>query len=436
MDVSIELDHPDVTFTNGDTIYGRVVVYCPNTTIIVSKISASLTGETTSVLTDTTGLLMNRKEEEKHRIVHETQVLLPHWNRGENTRVESLKLGFGYHRFDFALKLPWFPECPTCPPNSPVFDDGIRNFGPSKLPSSMENLVRGADVSYRIEVAVTTYRNLFKSTTRKSTRITVWPIDTSPDSILIILPHSFPSTKSVTASILGPPDLTTPPNTGDDMRHLCTVAGPTRVIITACFAQDFHLSHGSIRNIAMRLTTKKLHDSPQSLYLSSFQLLLFAYTDIRAGSASSGQMSCWTIQSLSNLGLELAPATDEQEYDIDPMLWHDKCIPETAVPSFEGCNMARRYEVEILLGLQCREPGNGKSGRISVVQLRVPVRIGSGLVPGRKLSDVENEEVPLALEVWNDGEIGQRSSRSGFGDKDAFPAPPTYEEAMKRSKER
>jgi hypothetical protein len=66
MDVSIELDHPDVVFTNGDTIYGRVVLYSPNASVVVSKIQASLTGETTSMLTDTTGIFMNTKEEEKH----------------------------------------------------------------------------------------------------------------------------------------------------------------------------------------------------------------------------------------------------------------------------------------------------------------------------------------------------------------------------------
>lgn len=66
MNISIELDHPNVTFTIGDTIYGRVVVYCPNITIVVSEISASLVGETTSVLTDTTRLFMNHREEEKH----------------------------------------------------------------------------------------------------------------------------------------------------------------------------------------------------------------------------------------------------------------------------------------------------------------------------------------------------------------------------------
>lgn len=69
-------------------------------------------------------------------------------------------------------------------------------------------------------------------------------------------------------------------------------------------------------------------------------------------------MSCWTIQSLSNLKMKLhcdGSAGNGNECEIDASLWRDKCIPESAVPSFEACNMARRYEVEILLGLQCGE---------------------------------------------------------------------------------
>jgi hypothetical protein len=218
------------------------------------------------------------------------------------------------------------------------------------------------------------------------------------------------------------------------MQLLFAVTEPTRLLITAGFAQDFHLSIGSARNVVMCLTAKVLNGSAHSLYLTSFQLLLFGYTDIRAGSASSGQMSCWTIQSLSNLDLELALDDDEMECEIDPMLWRDKCVPETAVPNFDACNMARRYEVEILLGLQCRH--SGKTGRVSVVQLRVPVRIGSGLVPGRKPVGLGMAEIQSWHGVQDDGVIRQSSSIDSPGQKEGFPAPPTYEEAMQRPRDR
>ncbi|KAJ4358001.1 uncharacterized protein N0V89_002579 [Didymosphaeria variabile] len=231
---------------------------------------------------------------------------------------------------------------------------------------------------------------------------------------------------------MGPPELSTPTSTRNAMQLLSTVTEPTRLLITASFPQDFCLSTGSARNVALRLTAKGLNNSAHFLFLSSFQLLLFAYTDIRAGSASSGQMSCWTIQSLSNLNLRLALGDEEGECDIDPTLWCDKRVPETAVPNFDACNISRRYEAEILLGLQCRHAG--KAGRVSVVQLRVPVRIGSGLMPGRKLEDLETMEIRLGLQ--RESVVGQVSSMEEFGEKEAFPAPPTYEEATQRPEER
>jgi hypothetical protein len=224
-------------------------------------------------------------------------------------------------------------------------------------------------------------------------------------------------------------------NAANSMQLLPAGSEHTRLVITAKFPQDFHISTGSARNITMRLTTKGLNNSRHSLYLSSFQLLLFGYTDVRAGSASSGQMSCWTLQSLSNLDLELTLDDDPNiECDIDPALWREKCVPKTAVPTFDACNMGRRYEVEILLGLQCRHAG--KAGRVSIVQLRVPVRTGSGFVSGRRLEIVEAAVAPSRLGIQKESVPGQMSSRNGFVEQEAFPAPPTYEEAMQESNER
>lgn len=52
------------------------------------------------------------------------------------------------------------------------------------------------------------------------------------------------------------------------------------------------------------------------------------------------------------------------------------------------------------------------------MQIRVPVKIGSGLAPGKRLSGVEKEEVPVVLEA---------------GEKDRFLAPPSYEQAIRGS---
>ena len=67
MDVSIKLDYPHTTFSHGETVFGNVIIYCPHT-ITVSKIVASLTGESVLTLTDKPGLLMDWKQQDKHRV--------------------------------------------------------------------------------------------------------------------------------------------------------------------------------------------------------------------------------------------------------------------------------------------------------------------------------------------------------------------------------
>jgi hypothetical protein len=69
MDISIKLDHPQATFSNGDTIFGNVIIYCPtNSTTTMSNITASLVGESVLMLNDKGGLLMDWKQQEKHRV--------------------------------------------------------------------------------------------------------------------------------------------------------------------------------------------------------------------------------------------------------------------------------------------------------------------------------------------------------------------------------
>jgi hypothetical protein len=72
MVVSIEFDHSDSTFTNGDTIHGKIVLYNPST-ITVSRLTVALTGQSVLSLTDADGLLGNWKQQEKHRVWHRSR---------------------------------------------------------------------------------------------------------------------------------------------------------------------------------------------------------------------------------------------------------------------------------------------------------------------------------------------------------------------------
>lgn len=67
MDVSIKFDQPEATYTNGDTVQGSIVLYCKST-ITLSKVTVTLSGKSTSVLSGTSGLLLHRKNRESHRV--------------------------------------------------------------------------------------------------------------------------------------------------------------------------------------------------------------------------------------------------------------------------------------------------------------------------------------------------------------------------------
>ena len=68
MDVSISLDNPHLVFTNGDTISGNVIIYSLSNNTTISKITASLVGESALTLIDKTGLLIDRKQQDRHRV--------------------------------------------------------------------------------------------------------------------------------------------------------------------------------------------------------------------------------------------------------------------------------------------------------------------------------------------------------------------------------
>lgn len=215
---------------------------------------------------------------------------------------------------------------------------------------------------------------------------------------------------------------------------------PAETLITATFQPDFQLAKipcdsgrtSRSREVKMGLSVTKLNRHPQDLYLQSFQVLLVGYTDIRAGAATHGHMSFWTLQSLSNIGLHVFSASDppQTQRDIDPKLWSNVTLDDSVVPDFVTCNLERRYELEVLMGWQCQSGEH--AGRVFFVQVRTPVRIASGIKPSEPTKKVsflgENsypQTTPSSKEMRDltNEELRGIYGRSG--------APPTYDQAVR-----
>ncbi|PSN61593.1 hypothetical protein BS50DRAFT_650942 [Corynespora cassiicola Philippines] len=438
MDISITFDYPEATYTNGEVVSGKVILFCPST-ITLSKIAVNLIGETKSILSGAPGLLTRRKIDEFHRIFPVSFVT-------EKSKSESIKLQFGYHSFPFALKIPWLPKCESCPPKtsvSRILDDKETQLGPPELPPSMKEPRKGAEVIYRVHIAVTILRNMFKSTFRKHAEISVWPLDTRPVSIGSMCSGDFSSFSTVEATIMGSSaNSLSPTGTGDDLLLLPSTTGTSKVRIAARFPSEFSLT--CARDISMRIDIEKLDGHESDLYLQSFQALLVGYTDVRVGTTTQVQMAFWMVQSLSNLGLKVFSSDDEEGTvnEIDPALWRDKPLHGSVVPSFQSCNLERRYELELLLGFQCNSP----KARILFVQLRTPVRVFSGITPGRRLSvDCRYPYDARSMSEKGCSSTGPTAT-NGFGHEASSlvsgqsmefsrasmlpsPYPPTYEEA-------
>ncbi|KAH7130827.1 hypothetical protein B0J11DRAFT_603219 [Dendryphion nanum] len=305
----------------------------------------------------------------------------------------------------------------------------------------MNGLMKGAEISYRIDASITIIRNMFKSTLRKSQGISVWPIDTR--SLSMASPDYFTDLSVVQASIKDSGN-SIPVETGQghdaNLILLSSLAEPARFSITASFPEDYALT--CCNDVTMRLSVKKMNLFPTDLYLQSFQILLVGYTDVRAGNVAHGEMTFWMIQSLSNINMKICAGEDGlgETREIDQVLWEGKPLPNAVVPSFTSCNIQRRYELEILMGFQCGSP----KSRVLFVQLRTPVQIFSGLRPGRRLSiaDMESFNADSAYSPSTDcfengivynrvhGLLHDRGSPHSYGDNPPPSTPPTYEEAI------
>ena len=171
-------------------------------------------------------------------------------------------------------------------------------------------------------------------------------------------PSALPCVKSVQATIIGPyTHLSTPHNSPTESMHrLSTTASAAQISISAHFLPNYSLLRN--RHMTMRLSILKINSFAYDLYLQSFQMLLVGYTDIKAKSPSptDTQISCWTIQSMSNIGLPVLHNFEDvgAEREIDRNLWEGEALPDIIVPSFDSCGLVRRYELDISMGFQCR----------------------------------------------------------------------------------
>lgn len=116
--------------------------------------------------------------------------------------------------------------------------------------------------------------------------------------------------------------------------------------------------------LPLRIIIRKLNESPEYVFLTSLQVTLIGSTEVRAQDVARTELSTWVMMSLNGLSIPVGNPSDKlrNETVVDKMLWDRIPLPNTVAPSFHTCNLTRRYELEVKVGL-----GYGMPGDIQVI---------------------------------------------------------------------
>ncbi|GAO15638.1 uncharacterized protein UV8b_04822 [Ustilaginoidea virens] len=150
--------------------------------------------------------------------------------------------------------------------------------------------------------------------------------------------------------------------------------------------------------VPLRLIAKKLVGCPEQLTLTSFQMDLIGTTEVRAHNLHNKKVNRWVVVSSTDLRIPLTTGPDAaagSEMVVPDALWRDRPLPNTVAPSFVACNLSRRYEVELRLGVCWGEeaPSSSSPGFVvgaSSQTIHLPlhfaaVEVFSGIAPPPEL---------------------------------------------------
>lgn len=124
------------------------------------------------------------------------------------------------------------------------------------------------------------------------------------------------------------------------------------------------------QDIPLSILLKRLNASSDPIYLQSLQVSLIASTKIRAHDVFRTEQNSWIIMSQSNMGILVGSTADTEgtEVAINEGLWRGKTLPNTVAPSFESCNIARSYSLDVRIGLSYS--GSSQGGKLSKASMQ------------------------------------------------------------------
>lgn len=106
--------------------------------------------------------------------------------------------------------------------------------------------------------------------------------------------------------------------------------------------------------LPLRVLVTKMNDSNATIYVKFFSVELIGHTEVRAHQLRMTDTRSWILVSSSNMRMALGglgSGESGKPIEVDSNLWKRTPLPNTVAPSFETCNLGRRYNLHIKVGL-------------------------------------------------------------------------------------
>ncbi|KAI4865844.1 hypothetical protein F4820DRAFT_418775 [Hypoxylon rubiginosum] len=431
MSIRIALDNPPEFYTNLDFISGRVILAL-NRPETIGNVIVKLEGESrTALMIPNAG---DRDDLYRHRapggnignIVTENHKILYRVFQAYPDDGAALPFQPGQHEFKFNFKMPLNNICHDPKAMSSLLGigglggSGFRTMDGTKqlmlqhvkatLPPSLTGFPQEAEIRYYIKVTIQR-PGFFKENWRYQVGFKFLPIEPprpakTTQEAFARRPFAFrpraPNThQSVRKSLFGSSKASSANLAADNASQLPpSVEVSARVPFPSIITCNEPLP---LRLIARKLApTATTAADQQQVYVTALEIALVGYTQVRVQSLQHTERTAWVVLSAPALrppvalsfGSSPAAAADaDAEFEIPSALWKDRRLPNTVAPSFRTCNLARRYEIEIMVTLSWGLPSSSSSGsnkQLPPQSITLPLKLSkvdvySGINPPKEL---------------------------------------------------
>jgi hypothetical protein len=106
-------------------------------------------------------------------------------------------------------------------------------------------------------------------------------------------------------------------------------------------------------SVPLRLIVKQQGERNEMLFLKTLQVELIGFTQVRAHDAVRTESNTWVLFSKANINESIGTVADVAgtENEISKEYWWGEKLPDSVPPSFVTCNISRKYELKVSVGL-------------------------------------------------------------------------------------